>query len=81
MNIKTLYNNLSITFLLLFSINKICSGQIKSYEKTAFGVSFNLDAGKMNICLVRDDIIEIKYTSLGNLPEKRSLVVEPVRLI
>ncbi|MBC7890302.1 MAG: glycoside hydrolase family 31 protein [Ferruginibacter sp.] len=66
-------------FLLLLSIN-ISKAQIKSYAKTSFGVSFILEAGKMNIYLLKDDIVEVKYTSLGNLPEKKSLVVLPVRL-
>ena len=71
--------NLAIVVLLLFSMSSTCVAQVKSYEKTAYGVSFSLVAGQMNIYLVKDDIIEVKYTSLRNLPEKQSLVVEPVR--
>ncbi len=32
----------------------------------------------MNIYLLKNDIVEVKYTSLKNLPPKQSLVVEPV---
>lgn len=33
----------------------------------------------MNIYLLKDDIVEVKYTSPGNLADKKPLVVEPVR--
>jgi alpha-D-xyloside xylohydrolase len=64
---------LSFIFLLTNTANAV----IKSYQKTKDGVSFNLDKGKMYIRIVKDDIIEVKYTNLTTLPEKKSLVVLP----
>jgi hypothetical protein len=66
----------AIVIVALLSIQNISNAQIKSYQKTPHGVSFNLAAGKMNIYLIKDDLVEVKYTSLKELENKQSLVVE-----
>jgi alpha-D-xyloside xylohydrolase len=48
---------------------------ILSYTKNADGVSFKLDAGIMKVKICKDDIIEIKYTLLSEMPSKTSLVI------
>jgi alpha-D-xyloside xylohydrolase len=74
-NIQTRYFSL---LLVLISIGFAAKAQIKSYKKTSYGISVSLDKGSMNIYLVKDDIIEVKYTNLKNVPSKQSLVVLPV---
>src|SRR6185369_15958233 len=66
----------AIVIVVLLSIQNISNAQVKSYQKTPQGVSFNLAAGKMNIYLIKDDLVEVKYTSLKELENKQSLVVE-----
>lgn len=63
--------------LVIFSANE-SSAQVKSYQKTNFGVSFRLQKGMMNLYLLKNDLVEVKYTTLESVPEKRSLVVLPV---
>lgn len=48
---------------------------VSSYTKDADGVTFLLDKGVMKIKVCRNDIVEVKYTSLGELSPKNSLVV------
>lgn len=64
--------------LLLLAIVYDSSAQIKSYRKTKFGLSCSLNTGSINIYLLKDDAVEVKYTNLENLPAKQSLVVLPV---
>src|SRR6476620_1145254 len=59
---------------LLLSISQ-AKANIISYQKTSDGVNFTLDRGKMFIRIVGDDVIEVKYTNLSAMPEKKSLVV------
>ena len=66
----------AIVIVVLLSIQNISNAQVKSYQKTPQGVSFNLAVGKMNIYLIKDDLVEVKYTSLKELENKQSLVVE-----
>ena len=63
---------------LVLSIN-ICTAQVRSFKKTDFGLSFKLDKGVMNLYLLNSDLVEVKYTSLDKIPEKKSLVVLPVK--
>lgn len=63
--------------LVIFSANE-SSAQVKSYQKTNFGVSFRLQKGMMNLYLLKNDLVEVKYTTLESMPEKKSLVVLPV---
>src|SRR3954452_22177600 len=60
-------------FSMMFSISS--NANIISYQKTKDGVNFTLDKGKMFIHVVSDAVIEVKYTNLDALPEKKSLVV------
>ena len=66
------------TAILFASFNYCCFSQIKSYKKTGFGISCQLEKGQMNIYLLKDDLAEIKYTSLQKIEAKQSLVVLPV---
>ncbi len=75
---RKLHKNFIGCLALLFVINS-CSAQIRSYKKTDFGISFKLDKGMMNLYLFNNDLVEVKYTVLDNMPEKKSLVVLPVK--
>jgi alpha-D-xyloside xylohydrolase len=63
--------------MLLFVYGNL-PAQIISYNKTNFGISCLLKQGAMNIYLLKDDIVEVKFTSLQQIEAKKSLVVEPV---
>jgi alpha-D-xyloside xylohydrolase len=65
-----------LTVLLFIYFN--VSAQIKSYKKTNFGISCLLGQGVMNLYLLKDDIVEVKFTSLRQIEAKKSLVVLPV---
>lgn len=62
-----------VLFLLLMVTQ--ARAEIVSYQKTGDGVSFTLDKGMMFIRIVANDLIEVKYTNLAAMPEKKSLVV------
>lgn len=69
------------SFAIIFiSIVNCCNAQVTSYKKTSHGISCNLGKGTMNIYLLKDDLAEVKYTSLQKLEPKQSLVVLPVLL-
>lgn len=48
---------------------------VKSYKRTADGVTFWLDKGLMKIKMCGADIIEVRYTQLDSFPAKTSLVI------
>src|SRR5208283_5438228 len=48
---------------------------VTSYAKNSDGVTFTLDKGIMKVKICKDDIIEVKYTTLPDFPSKPSLVV------
>lgn len=73
------FHKYSLSYLMFILIANICSAQIKSFEKTDFGVSFKLEKGIMNVYLLNNDLVEVKYTVLDRMPEKKSLVVLPVK--
>ena len=75
---RKLQNYYFLCLAFLFAIN-ICSAQVKSYKKTDFGISFKLDKGVMILYLFNNDLVEIKYTVLDKMLEKKSLVVLPVK--
>ncbi len=66
-----------IAGLLFGCITKTSNTQasITSYSKSTTGVSFVLDKGLMEIKICKEDIIEVKYTSLAALDSKQSLVI------
>jgi alpha-D-xyloside xylohydrolase len=66
---------LLIVFLLFVMLTSTAQANIVSWQKTNEGVRFTLDKGKMFIHIVGDDVIEVKYTNLSALPDKKSLVV------
>ena len=70
------FKTATATIVLLFFIYGINTAQVKSCQKTVFGVSFTLERGKMNIYLITDDVVEVKYSNLKELADKQSLVVE-----
>ena len=48
---------------------------VVSYSKDADGVSFTLDKGRMKVKICKEDIIEVRYTSLPAFLSKTSLVI------
>lgn len=75
---RTIRNSFTGFLILVLSIN-ICTAQVRSFKKTDFGVSFILDKGMMNLYLLNNDLVEVKYTLFDKMPEKKSLVVLPVK--
>src|SRR5690242_11415371 len=65
-----------VLFCVLYAM--AAKAQVRSFKKTAFGVSFNLDKGWMNLYLVKNDLVEVKYSMLNEMSAKKSLVVLPV---
>ncbi|MGH2648101.1 MAG: TIM-barrel domain-containing protein, partial [Ginsengibacter sp.] len=66
-----------ITVYVFFALVNVCTAKanIISYQKTSDGINFTLDKGKMYIRVVGNDVIEVKYTNLSMMPDKKSLVV------
>jgi alpha-D-xyloside xylohydrolase len=56
-------------------ITKPAGASIVSFKKQSDGVIFNLDKGLMKIKICNDNIVEVKYTVLKDLPSAISLVV------
>ena len=73
---KTFSGRIFFALLLIFAVSNLCIAQVKSYTKTVYGVSCKLASGSMNIYLLKEDVVEVKYTSLGSMANKKSLVVE-----
>ena len=73
---QSIFRTVCLTMLLFVYGN--LPAQIISYNKTNFGISCLLKQGAMNIYLLKDDIVEVKFTSLQQIEAKKSLVVEPV---
>jgi alpha-D-xyloside xylohydrolase len=48
---------------------------VKSYTKDPDGVTFTLDKARMKVKICKDDLIEVKYTTLSAFPIKTSLVI------
>ena len=72
----TIFRTACLTALLFIYGN--LPAQIISYKKTGFGINCLLKQGAMNIYILKDDIVEVKYTSLQHIEAKKSLVVIPV---
>ncbi|MFI5187800.1 MAG: hypothetical protein ACHQF0_13800, partial [Chitinophagales bacterium] len=64
-----------VSFFVLLLLCITAQANIISYRRTGDGVSFTLDKGKMYIHIIGDDVVEVKYTNLSALPDKKSLVV------
>lgn len=65
----------TFALLLLMAGKGMAQSAISSYKKEADGVSFILQKGALKIHVCLDDIIEVKYTVLDQLPVINSLVV------
>ncbi len=76
---NTLIKCFLLFLLLIISVFYSTDAQVKSFKKTAYGISCSLDKGDLNIYLLKEDIVEVKYTSLDKIAAKQSLVVLPVR--
>ncbi len=61
--------------LVVFLSSAAAFSSVTSYKQSVDGVAFQLDKGLMKINICKDDIIEVKYTSLDSLAAKTSLVV------
>jgi alpha-D-xyloside xylohydrolase len=48
---------------------------IVSHTKDSDGVTFTLDKGTMKVKICKDDFVEIKYTTLSDIPSKKSLII------
>ena len=71
-------NNFTVLAAFLFFANS-GTAQVRSFKKTDYGVSFQLQKGSMNLYLLNNDLVEVKYTSLDKMPAKNSLVVLPIK--
>jgi alpha-D-xyloside xylohydrolase len=58
-----------------FAAVRSARASIVSHTKDRDGITFTLDKGKMKVKICKDDIIEVKYTTLSDIPSKTSLVV------
>lgn len=77
-------NNLRSRYILLllslfFFSYYTAQAQITSYKKTSFGISCMLQQGVLNVYVLNDDIVEVKYTNLKELEAKTSLVALSVK--
>ncbi len=54
---------------------------VKSYQRSADGVTFQLQDGLMKINICRADIVEVKYTVLDAFPTQTSLVINNAWLV
>lgn len=61
--------------LLLVGTGTMTYGSVKTFTKDADGVTFTLDKGIMKVRVCAPSIIEVKYSVLPSLEEKKSLVV------
>jgi alpha-D-xyloside xylohydrolase len=73
-SIKTMALITTIT-ISLFPARLNTQASVLSYTKDRDGVTFKLDKGAMKVNIWKDDLIEVKYTTLSDIPVKQSLVV------
>jgi alpha-D-xyloside xylohydrolase len=72
--IKTLILITAIT-ISSFTATHTAAASILSYTKDSDGATFLLDKGRMKVKVCKDDIIEVKYTILPQIPSRTSLVI------
>jgi alpha-D-xyloside xylohydrolase len=72
LSVKTIATLVAIAF----SITTANFASVTKYTKDTDGVTFTLDKGVMKIRVCKDDIIEVKYSSLSSLASKTSLVIK-----
>ncbi|MGY8712045.1 DUF4968 domain-containing protein, partial [Bradyrhizobium sp. 18BD] len=73
--VKKIQSIALILSLVLCGISTPALAFVKSYKKTADGVTFSLDKGFLKVLIRRADIIEVKYTIFNAFETKPSLVV------
>lgn len=73
--VKKIQSIALILSLVLCGISTPALAVVKSYKKTADGVTFSLDKGFLKVLIRRADIIEVKYTIFNAFETKPSLVV------
>jgi len=73
---KSLISKLKI-LIVAFAIfwNASAKASVLSYKKDNDGITFTLDKGLMKIKICRDNVVQVKYTSLPSFPSKTSLVI------
>jgi len=66
-----------ITAVLLATCDPVheAKASIVSSARDADGMTFTLDRGKMKVKICREDIVEVLYTTLRDIPSRTSLVV------
>ncbi|MGD1046246.1 MAG: TIM-barrel domain-containing protein [Bacteroidota bacterium] len=69
--LKTFMTATTLSLLLVAS----AAASVKSYSNDTSGITCTLDKGFLKIIICKEDIIEVRYTSLAALPSKTSLVV------
>ena len=70
----------SKTFLTAFTLGLLFAASpavasITSYSNDTSGITCTLDKGFMKIIICKENIVEVRYTSLATLPSKTSLVI------
>jgi alpha-D-xyloside xylohydrolase len=73
-SIKTIAPIITMT-ISLFTVSLNTQASVLSYSRVRNGVSFKLDKGAMKVNIWKDDLIEVKYSTFTDIPEKQSLVV------
>jgi alpha-D-xyloside xylohydrolase len=67
---------LAVLIFCLGSVTNTAMAAVVSYKTERDGVTFALDKGVLKIKICKDDIIEVKYSTLETLPLKSSLVID-----
>ncbi len=65
----------ALLFLIGLLLVNFSQATVISYARSGNGVRFKLDKGVMFLRICRADIIEVKYSMLDTLAQKKSLVV------
>ena len=69
------HKRIAVAFLSILLVTTPAMATVKSWQKETDGVSFVLDVGEMKIRVCRGDVIEVQYSILPRLPQRRSLVI------
>jgi alpha-D-xyloside xylohydrolase len=75
MKINLLKTIAIILTVIFYSFTNVTIASVTSYSKEPDGITFALDKGFLKIKICKDDIIEVKYTSLAAFSPKSSLVI------
>lgn len=67
--------NIIISALIFLGFSCFVNAQVISYKKDADGISCLLNKGVMKIKICSENVVEVKYTILDQLPPKKSLIV------